>query len=93
MKTPRILTKTFWDLKAQKPGPGPVTQPTARDTKPTRGTGAVIDNLALAARIISDAVDKFPFVGPVAALLSQILKKCRVYGMTLKLEVSPINFL
>ncbi|KAJ7279596.1 hypothetical protein C8J57DRAFT_1221250 [Mycena rebaudengoi] len=80
MKTPRILTKTFWDLKAQKPGPGPVTQPTARDTKPTRGTGAVIDNLALAACIVEsicDAVDKLPFVGPVAALLSQILKKCR----------------
>ncbi|KAJ7231427.1 hypothetical protein C8J57DRAFT_1251140 [Mycena rebaudengoi] len=26
---------------------------------------------------ISGAIDKFPFVGPVAALLSQILKKCR----------------
>ncbi|KAJ7279580.1 hypothetical protein C8J57DRAFT_1502229 [Mycena rebaudengoi] len=50
------------------------SQPTAR------GTGAVIDNLALAASIvesISNAIDKFPLVGPVAALLSQILKKCR----------------
>ncbi|KAJ7279593.1 hypothetical protein C8J57DRAFT_1502241 [Mycena rebaudengoi] len=104
MKTPRILTKTFWDLKAQKPGPviqRPVieskdmtetlhqrtpgsldsdSQPTACDRKPTHGTGAVIDNLALAASVvegISDAVDKFPLVGPVAGLLSQVLKKCR----------------
>jgi hypothetical protein len=134
MKKLRILTKTFWDLKAQKPGPviqQPVieskdmtetlrrfkqgkapssgrdttaertpgsldseSQPTACDRKPTHGTAAVIDNLALAASVvegISDAVDKFPLVGPVAGLLSQILKKCRVSETTSKFEVSPIK--
>ncbi|KAJ7286620.1 hypothetical protein C8J57DRAFT_666536 [Mycena rebaudengoi] len=55
-------------------------EPTGGDTRRTHKTGTVIDNLALAATIvesISDTIDKFPFVGPVAALLSQILKKCR----------------
>jgi hypothetical protein len=40
---------------------------------------------------ISDAVDKFPLVGPVAGLLSQILKKCRVSETTLKLPMSLIK--
>ncbi|KAJ7279629.1 hypothetical protein C8J57DRAFT_1570568 [Mycena rebaudengoi] len=56
------------------------SQPAARATRPTRETGAVTDNLALAAGIvesISGAVDKFPLVGPAFALLSQILKTCR----------------
>ncbi|KAJ7279599.1 hypothetical protein C8J57DRAFT_1712589 [Mycena rebaudengoi] len=56
------------------------SQPAARATRPTRETGAGTDNLALAAGIvesISGAVDKFPLVGPVFALLSQILKTCR----------------
>ncbi|KAJ7286573.1 hypothetical protein C8J57DRAFT_666255 [Mycena rebaudengoi] len=73
------------DTRTSEGTAGPVDpnsqpQPTGGDTKRTHGTGAVIDNLALAASIvesISDAINKFPFVGPVVGLLSQILKKCR----------------
>ncbi|KAJ7286558.1 hypothetical protein C8J57DRAFT_1497205 [Mycena rebaudengoi] len=55
-------------------------EPTGGDTRRTHKTGAVIDNLALVVSIvesISNTIDKFPYVGPVAALLSQILKTCR----------------
>jgi hypothetical protein len=74
---------------AAGPDPNSQPEPPGGDTRRTHGTGAVIDNLALAASIvesISGAIDQFPLVGPVAALLSQILKKCRVSETTLRLE-------
>ncbi|KAJ7286591.1 hypothetical protein C8J57DRAFT_1664820 [Mycena rebaudengoi] len=77
--------KQSHDTRTSEGTTGPVDansqpEPTGGDTRRTHGTGAVIDNLELTAGIvesISDAIDQFPLVGPVAALLSQILKKCR----------------
>ncbi|KAJ7286594.1 ankyrin repeat-containing domain protein [Mycena rebaudengoi] len=84
MHTHPILTKAHWYPNAQKPAPQtdslqvpPVVEESSEDARrPSR----LIDNLALATSIvesISGAIDQFPLVGPVAALLSQILKKCR----------------
>ncbi|KAJ7279603.1 hypothetical protein C8J57DRAFT_135755 [Mycena rebaudengoi] len=78
-------TDIGWDTTTSEGTADPVNpnsqpEPTGGDTRRTHKTGTVIDNLALAATIvesISDTIDKFPFVGPVAALLSHILKKCR----------------
>ncbi|KAJ7279586.1 hypothetical protein C8J57DRAFT_1221241 [Mycena rebaudengoi] len=84
MHTHPILTKAHWYPNAQKPAPQtdslqvpPVVEESSEDARrPSR----LIDNLALATSIvesISGTIDQFPLVGPVAALLSQILKKCR----------------
>ncbi|KAJ7279561.1 hypothetical protein C8J57DRAFT_1570395 [Mycena rebaudengoi] len=77
--------KTGRNITAAEGTPSPVSlhsqpEPTGGDTRRTHKTGAVIGNLALAVSIvesISNVIDKFPYVGPVAALLSQILKTCR----------------
>ncbi|KAJ7286557.1 hypothetical protein C8J57DRAFT_1708816 [Mycena rebaudengoi] len=79
--------KTGRNITTAEGTPSPVAlhsqpEPTGGDTKRPHQTGAGIniDNLVLAASIvesISNVIDKFPYVGPVAALLSQILKTCR----------------